>query len=254
LAIDFTGDWRAIFLMNFIKSARKVSYNTEGGSYMLTDPVIPNAEIDHITDEAFYLLKKIGCEFTHNEKVPVLEFTEQNHDFINEFKAAHKLDDKLVIGVYPVAGSDENKWDEEKYAELITRLAINYSNCIFIIFSEHNDKAITAKIGKTLKDNNIIDYLVVNKPLHELTLLANLSRLIICNDSNAAKMTAAYKQPALIIFGNEPAETADEDAPAIKKFISHNLEAKGYKPNAENISVEQVYNPAIELINNIINQ
>jgi ADP-heptose:LPS heptosyltransferase len=252
LAIDFTGDWRALLYMNFIKAGRKVSYRTEAGGYMLTDPVIPNAEIDHLTDEAFYLLKKIGCEFNHTEKAPVLTLTEENHDVINEFKLANKLEDKFIVGVYPGATADSEKWGEEKYSELIIRLSINYSNCIFIIFGDIVDKTIVAKIGKALKANNIFDYLVVSKPLPDLTLLGSLCHLVICNDSSAAQIAAAYNLPALVIFGKAAAETDEPDEQAaVKKFVAHSLEGKKHTVGTDGISVEQVYNPAIEMVNSL---
>ena len=81
LAIDFRGDWRNIFYMNFINAERKISYNYTGGEYMLTDVVNSNHFCDHYTDEAFYMIEQIGCKFSEKDKIPELIKSEKSINF-----------------------------------------------------------------------------------------------------------------------------------------------------------------------------
>jgi lipopolysaccharide heptosyltransferase II len=256
LAIDFRGDWRNIFYMNFINARRKASYNFTGGEYMLTDVFKPDESIVHFTEESFYFLKQLGCDYTDNDKFPVLKLTEKDVEYLNNFKAGNCLENKFIVGVHPGTSQEVKRWDEEKYSELIVRLAKDYSNLSFIIFEGPNERDTVSKIETVLITNNI-EYLVVSKSLKEYILLLSLCQLIICNDSGAAHIAAAYGIPIVVIFGNVDPKYVIPYGSEMRKIISHNMECKpcyqsycrfGHKLCIVSVSVDEVYNSAADII------
>jgi lipopolysaccharide heptosyltransferase II len=225
LAIDFRGDWRNIFYMNFINSARKISFGYSGGTYMLTD-VISNENIpDHLIDELFCLLEGINCKFTELDKYPLLELNDASKEYLLKFKQEFNLNDKTVIGIHPGASLEERKWDEAKYAELISRLSKTFDNYKFLIFEGPNEKDTVNKIIGPFADENI-DYLVINKSLKEYLTLLNCCEILVCNDSGAAHVGAAFDIPIVVIFGKgDPLEVKPLGHNHIK-IVSHQLECK----------------------------
>lgn len=260
LAIDFRGDWRNIFFMNFVKATRKVGYNASGGDYMLTDSFAPKDNIDHFIEESFHLLEQIGCYFYDDDKLPVLKMTDADKEFADNFKINHNLQDKFIIGVHPGTTQEVKRWDETKYAELIIRLSFNYSNSAFVLYEGPGERETVSKIENLLKANGIIDYVVVKRSLHDYIVLISICSLMICNDSGAAHIAAAYGIPNLVIFGNVDPKFVIPYGAKLSRVISHELECKpcnqsfckfGTNACIVGVTEEDVYNPAINIINQI---
>jgi ADP-heptose:LPS heptosyltransferase len=249
LAIEFRGDWRNIFYMNFIKSKRKVSYNYTGGEYMLTDIIIPNPSIEHFGEEALYFLKQLGCEFSLDEYVPKLvkdkdtQLVEAN--FIEEFN----LEDKKIIGLHPGTSQAIKQWDKEKYSELILRIASENKEVVFLIFEGPGERETVASIEKILQIN-AVKFIVIKRNLKEYIDIIGLCNLMICNDSGAAHIAAAYGIVAVVIFANVDPKYVTPISSAEISIISHSLECKPcfssvckYGTNAciKAVTVEEVF-------------
>jgi lipopolysaccharide heptosyltransferase II len=259
LAIDFRGDWRNIFYMNFIRSARKVSFNYTGGEYMLTDVVEPNALIEHYIEEWLFLLSRVGCTYTDEDKLPVLHLSPADIAFVNNFKAANNLHGRFVIGIHPGASQEVKKWDEGNYGELIIKLARAYTDATFIIFEGPNERETVVKLQDILTANQV-SFMPVNTGLHEYSLLISLCNLIVCNDSGAAHIAGAFKVPTVVIFGNVDPKFVTPYGAEIKKIISHTMECKpchqsyckfGHNLCIKSISVDEVHTPAADIINSL---
>lgn len=262
LIIDFRGDWRTIFMMNFIRSKRKVSYNTTGGDYMLTDPIIPNPNIHHYTEEGLYLLQSIGLNLSDIPKSPELKLSSEYLTEIKKFRKEHNIEDKIVIGIHPgVSASKEARmWEESKFAELI--ISINkHNNDIdhFVLFEGPNEKETIDQITAITRSNDKIKTIIIKEKLTEYIKLLNVCDIIICNDSGAGHLACAFSIPTIIIFGKA-------DPRAVKPYsdyaniISHDLSCKpcnqhvcplGTNDCIKHISSEEVYSEAQSLINNI---
>lgn len=225
LALDFRGDWRNIFFMNFIKAKRKASFNYSGGEYMLTDVIEPNPLIDHYSDEWLYFLEQLGCEILDSDRIPVLHVNNTDKVFLDDFCHQNKLNGKFLIGVHPGASQDVKKWDEDKYSELIKRLSKERNNCKFLVFEGPNERDTVSKIEKSLVANNI-DFLVVNRVLHEYIIILSLCEIIICNDSGAAHIAGAFGIPTVVMFGNVDPKYVTPRGAGILKVISKEMECK----------------------------
>ena len=249
LAIEFRGDWRSIFYMNFIKSKRKISYNYSGGEYMLTDVIEPDYSINNLIYESLHLLKSIGCDFRKNDEVPILKLNQDDFKLLNEFKLENNLNGKFVIGIHPGTTQIVKRWDENKYAELIIKLNRTYNNTVFLIYEGPNESNTVLSIQKVL-DENKINYLKITRSLIEYIKFISLSQIMVCNDSGASHIAGAYNIPLVVIFGSRGAEFVFPFGSQTQAIISHNLDCKpclsstcklGTLLCLTSISVDEVY-------------
>lgn len=257
LAIDFRGDWRNIFYLNFIKAKRKASFNFTGGDYMLTDVITPDPLIDNFTEEALYLLKKIGLSIDKHDLIPQLTVSELCKPFLESYKQKHNLNGKYIVGIHPGSSQEVKKWDEEKYTELVSVLNSDL-DAVFLIFEGPNENETVFKITEKLIERNI-PYLVVKEKLLDYINIISLCDLVICNDSGAGHIAGAFGVKTVIIFGNvDPKYIVSKYASHVVA-ISHTLECKPcfqsfckyeHKECIKGISVEEVYKSASFLINN----
>jgi ADP-heptose:LPS heptosyltransferase len=225
IAIDFRGDWRNIFYMNFINSTRKISFDFSGGTYMLTDPISVERNIEHLIDETIELLTRIDCVIEDSDKYPKLELTVDDKAYLENFEKEFDLAEKVVVGIHPGASLEERKWKDEKYAETIIRLTKDIKNIFFILFEGPNEhESIERIIGCFV--NERVDYLVINKSIREYLVLLNSCKLIICNDSGAAHLAAAFNIPEIVIFGKGDPIEVKPFSRNISKIVSYSLECK----------------------------
>lgn len=255
LAIEFKGDWRNIFYMNFIRSKRKVSFNLTGGEYMLTDVISPDDTITHYIEEWLYLLRKIGLDVKDNEHIPHLSLTESDKSYIYKFKEENRLQNRTVIGVHPGASQDVKKWDEAKYAELIIELSKIHKDCTFLIYQGPSEENSVKRVEVALADRNV-HYIVVSKKLKEYVLLISICQLMICNDSGAAHIAGAFSIPTVIIFGNVDPQYVTPYGSIRKRVISHDLVCKpcyqsickyGTNQCIRDVSLAEVFRATIEI-------
>lgn len=225
LAIDFRGDWRNIFYMSFINARRKVSYNFTGGEYMLTDSIIPNPSIKHFTDEALYLVKQIGCNFSGDDEIPIFILNDLNQRYITHFKNQNELTDKFIIGIHPGSSQAVKQWDALKFYQLIETIWKKKIDCKFLIFEGPGEAGTVNLIIEKINDINI-PYCRIKKDFKEYINIMALCDIVICNDSGAAHIAAAHGKPLIIIFGNTNPEYVTPKSRNIVKVISHELNCK----------------------------
>ena len=257
LAIDFRGDWRNIFFMNFIKAKRKASFNFSGGEYMLTDVIRQNEIHQSYTDEWLYLLKQLGCVYSEEDRVPRLTLSAKKLQYVSSFKQENNLTDKIIVGIHPGASQEVKKWSEKRYAELIIALSSSKPNLKFILFEGPGENESILNIETIIKDENI-EYIIVNKKLDEYIALISICDYVICNDSGAAHIARAFLIPTTVIFGNTDPGLINIDSQILKSVtISHKLDCKpcnlpyckyGHKLCLEGIEVAEVYAPTIKLL------
>jgi len=257
ICIDFRGDWRNIFYMNFIKSKRKISYSSSGGEYMLTDPITANDSIVHYSEEGLYLLDQIGLCADESVKFPMLHLSDSDIKVVESFKTDRLLKDKLIVGLHPgvSASVGARKWDEGKFASLIKKINELQLNIAFILFEGPNERYTIEKIRNELDEN--IKVVVVKESLSKYIILLNVCDLIVCNDSGAGHLASAYSIPTIVIFGKA-------DPNAVKPLgdsvciISHDLECKpcnqhichlGTNECIKGITMDEVYCAVLKILN-----
>ena len=253
IAIDFRGDWRNIFLMNFIKARRKISFNYSGGEYMLTDIVpSPDKSVKHYIDEWLYLLEYLGCKAAPEDKYPILNLTKDSEKILQAFIAENNLQSKFIIGIHPGASVAARKWDEKKYADLIINIAKTQPESVFVLFEGPGERNTVEQI-KAYLNKMSINPLVVNVNLKKYIILMRVCDLIICNDSGAGHIAGALNKPSVILFGKADPETVKPYNKNQVRLISHlsdeslshgKMDNKDY---LDTITVTEVYNEVTDL-------
>lgn len=198
LAIEPRGDIRYLYFMNYCNAKRKVSYNYTGGECFLTDVVIPSQNANHIIEDEFHLLKHIGCKFEDKDKYPRLFLSDEERRDNIKFCKVNNITDNYIIGIHPGASLKIKQWSG--FAKLSKKIAENYPDCVFILFEGPEEKIAADNVelefaGSRTKiirsKTNIQTY---------MRLLA-LCDIVICNDSGAGHIAAAYGSKVISIFG-----------------------------------------------------
>ena len=245
IAIEPKGDLRHIWFMHFIKSDRSISYNYTGGDYLVTDAFKPRRETKHLIDEKIDLLEMAG--FSVNRDAVEPRFIHQNEKCKKE---------KLTVGIHPGA-SCKNKIYKH-YNQIFYYLSKYRENLRIHVFhdpSEDND--LIDGVVESMKTNNI-DYSIMEEKLEEYIENVSKCDLMICNDSSAGHIAAAYGIPVLVIFGAVKPETA---RPRGSKVIcvTHDCTCKpctledcpkGTYECLENIDINDIYSALEEIIGN----
>ena len=253
--IDFRGDWRNIFLMSFVKSRRKISFDFSGGEYMLTDIVPSPGLTRHYIDEWLYLLTSLGCEIKDDDRYPQLVINDNNFKLLSDFKKKNNLGQKFIVGVHPGASKKSRMWSEENYANLLLRISQTYANLAIVLFEGPNESNSVTRILDILKPANI-DPVVVNVGLKEYIVLMKSVNMLICNDSGAGHVAGAYNIPSVVLFGKSDPATVRPYNKSISKIISKRQSAGGKgKISIDDeayfraISVDEVFDAAAEILN-----
>jgi lipopolysaccharide heptosyltransferase II len=263
LAVDFRGDWRNIFYMNFIKAERKISYNFTGGEYMLTDAVAPPNNISHFTDEALYLVEQLGCIIEENEKKPKLVLPEEEFFFVKSFfKKNNLLPQHFIIGIHPGASQEIKRWNEYNYIDIVKKINRKNTAYKFLIFEGPGEQVVVDVIQKNLEKVGI-NIIRVNEKLKQYVSILSACNLILCNDSGAGHIAGAFNIPLIVIFGNVDPKYVTPRSDGIVRVISHELPCKpcfqgvcplGTSECIKSIKVDEVFFEIDKILDKLVMQ
>lgn len=203
IALEPRGDLRYIFFMHYCNATRKVSYDYTGGRCFLTDVIMPSDDVSHLVEDKLYFLKSIGCTYEEEEKYPCLLLTEKQKEENLQYKIENGIENKRIIGIHPGASLKIKQWDG--YTKLIGELNAGLKNVTFIIFEGPKEEAVVQKVLEVAEESGAQAFHVKTDITRYMQMLA-LCDCVICNDSGAGHIAAAYGIKTFVIFG--PTETA----------------------------------------------
>lgn len=223
IAIEPRGDLRGICLMHKCNSIRKISYNYTGGDNLLTDVIIPSRNITHLIDDQLYLLKSIGINYTENEKIPVLKLNQEdkrkNLKLINDYK----IHGKYIIGIHPGASWETKRW--KNYGKLAQQIGQIIDGIYFFVFSAKGEEPAANEVYDTIRKNRL-NGRIIKEPLEDYLRIIDTCDMMICNDSGAAHIAAAYGIPTIALFGPFDPSSCKPFGNNIISVISHDLPCK----------------------------
>jgi ADP-heptose:LPS heptosyltransferase len=225
IAFEPKGDLRHMLFMRYTNADRTVSYNYTGGDYLVTDCYEPVKGIEHLIDEKLELLRLSGFSIT--PYVPELKLSDAARDYVECYKERHGLGGKVLIGIHPGASNENKRFG--KYPELVERLSKELSkknrDYTFLLFESPDGESEIKSIIQTL-DRTHISYHIIQKSIDKYIQLVSLCNYMICNDSSASHIAAAYSIPTLVIFGAVKSETALPRGKGKVVAVSHDLDCK----------------------------
>lgn len=142
-----------------------------------------------------------------------------------------------VIGLHVGAGKIQNRWNEFKFAELIELLIKNHNAKIYLSRGNKDDD----RIIEAIIDRTKADLKVFTKPgMAVLKEVISRSNLFITNDTGPMHAAAATDTPTISLFG--------QTNPHVWAPLGNNKVFIWKGENIENISVEDVYQSAEQLL------
>ncbi len=132
----------------------------------------------------------------------ILNLTEDELSFANEFAKQHNLDlNKLIIGLNTGAGKrwPQKKWSVENYIKLIKLLKSKYPNSYILLYGGPEEIERNKYILKS-SNMGIIDTGCTNTQ-REFASLVNLSQIFVTGDTFALHIAVALKKKVIALFG-----------------------------------------------------
>lgn len=205
LAMEPRGDLRYIFFMHFCNAARKVSYNYTGGECFLTDVIRPSERVKHLVEDKLYFASQLGCAIDEAERYPRLALTAQQRESNEAFLREKQLCGRRVFGVHPGASLAFKRWDG--FAELVKRLHGEFSDAAFLIFEGPGEEKEVERVAGAATACGA-DFFISRTSISEYMQRLALCGAVICNDSGAGHIAAAYGVPVYVVFGPFLPETS----------------------------------------------
>ncbi|MCI8982586.1 MAG: glycosyltransferase family 9 protein [Hungatella sp.] len=218
------GDFRHIWFMHNTKSMRTVSYNYTGGEYLITDSFVPKESTKHLIDEKLDLLEMCGMRIYNEDCVPQLLLSKSSKIFVEKYLDENDLNGKRIIGIHP--GASNNNKQYKGYPELVKKMGrFLKENDMFCVFEGPEESKIVDAVCDEIKLSRR-PYVRVKVKTKEYVILVYICDYMICNDSAAGHIAAAYGIPVTIIFGPVSSDVALPRGRGKINYISHNLSCK----------------------------
>lgn len=247
------GDLRHTLFLHYIKCDRSITYNYTGGDFLVTDSFKPLQDTKHLIDEKLDLLRLTGFDINQDTTMPVLKLTDEWKYMADKFKKDNFEENRLVVGLHPGASNVNKQY--KFYPEIVARIAAEYEEKIqFCIFEGNGEQEAVDSVCKKL---NKKQYVRVKKSLKEYITLVSVCDCMICNDSAAGHIAAAYGIPVLVIFGPIMDETARPRGIGRVATISKSCECKpctmpvcplGTEKCIKSIGVDEVFDEFKKMI------
>lgn len=218
------GDLRHIWFMHYTKSLRTISYNYTGGEYLITDSFAPKESTSHLIDEKLDLLEMCGLTIYDEDRIPQLFLSDSCKIFIQNFLKVNDLNNKRIIGIHPGASNVNKQYGY--FPELVRSIgALLKGNDIFCIFEGPGESKTVDSVCSEIELSGKL-YLRVKVKTKEYVTLVSICDYMICNDSAAGHIAAAYGIPVTIIFGPVSPDVALPRGKGKINYVSHNLICK----------------------------
>lgn len=226
LAFEPIGDERYIYFMHKIHADRKISYNYTDDAFLMTDPIEPDNAIKSMIDTKLHLLEAIGCQISPDDRIPQLKLNEQMKKDNYEFLVQHNLTDKKIIGIHPGASQKIRQYPQiTETVEMVARQLNNKDHYAFIVFCGPHEEDTANEVKKVIDSESIFS-LISKEELRKYIYRIAVCDYMICNDSGAGHVTAAYNIPMTVIFGKGDIEKFTPRGRSEVYVVSHDLPCK----------------------------
>lgn len=198
-ALEPRGDIRYIYFMHYCKAKRKVSYNYTGGECFLTDVIKPSSNVKHLVEDKIFFIEKCNCRInSDNDRYPRIDLSEGQKKKRNEFIKDNALTGKIIIGIHPGASLEKKRWDG--FSEVVSAISKAIPDVFFVIFMGPGEEDAVRTVELVARDCGS-QYLVSSTSIDDYMVRISACSIMICNDSGAGHLAAAYGVPVFVIFG-----------------------------------------------------
>jgi len=250
-AVGWRGDLKGNLVIWLAGARRRVGFGYAGGEFLLTDVVPPDFARPHVADRNLQLLEHLGIPPLNDEEI--LRVSPQDEEFATELMTLHGIvNDDLLIGIHPQAGSPVREWGDERFAE-VARAAAEKFGAKILWFSD------PAKPKPTPANLEAISLAL---PLRQFAAVVYRCQLLLCNDSGPMHLAAGLKVPVVAVFGPQRPEWFGPVGEGHKIVIRHDIWCRPCGDNCmwkepyclSLIPVEQVMREVEDVLKNVPNR
>jgi heptosyltransferase-2 len=206
-AVLFQNAFEAAAIAFLARVPRRIGYNTEGRSFLLTNP-LPQPEWKDQRHESFYYLNIVpevgrllnGTFPTEDIQARlVLEVSEERKCRARDFLRQQGIRSgaPLVLLCPGSINSRAKRWPSDRYAALSDRLIA--SGAIVTLIGSPGELDVSQEVCKHAQHRPIV--LTGATTVAEATAIVSIADLLITNDTGPAHIGAALNTPTLVIFG-----------------------------------------------------
>ena len=210
---------------------------------MLTDAVKPDTDIVHEIPYRLSLLKKMGFDMIKSPTYPILRTTKDQDSYNENYIKKYDLAGKNIIGIHPGASLKDKQY--KKFPEVISLIAdkIDKGKDYILIFCGQSEEEMAAKVLFSARNKKLNAH-IVNENLENYIGLVSICNYMICNDSGAGHLAAAYGIPVTVVFGPVLPEMYAPMGENAVFTVSHKLSCKPCRrrecPNGDNICLTKI--------------
>jgi ADP-heptose:LPS heptosyltransferase len=169
---------------------RRVGYGYAGGSFLLTDVVLPDLGHPHVTDLTLQFLKHLNIPTVHDGSLLRVSAGDQEFaDKILTERGAGPND--LLVGIHAGARKQARQWGEDRFRQVALQIVERFGGKIIWFADPAQPHAVST-------GPNIIP---VSLPLRQFLAVLSRCRLLVCNDSGPMHMAGGLGVPVVAVFG-----------------------------------------------------
>jgi lipopolysaccharide heptosyltransferase II len=207
---DMTIDFQNIpktHLLSFLSGTpKRLGYDRGSFGFLLTSGAKGHKDTLPPIQHQFRVLRCLGLGVGHQDETLELNSSPKAQEVVSGWLGEKQVDSVFVTLSLSASHKWPTKnWDLDNYVELgkLTRDA--YPGVRFILIGTEKEKKIAAKFQKNFTDSDTLN-LVGKTSINEMGEVIRRSQLVIAPDSAPLHMAAAFKVPALGLFGPTSAE------------------------------------------------
>jgi len=199
ISVIFPHSTRAALLARLAGSRRRIGYDREGRSFLLTDRVASYRENGRITPiymarEYLDLVAALGC--ADDGRGLELHAAEEELAAVRRYLPG----EGCVVGIAPGAAFGPSKrWPAERYAAVADRLASEWGACCVLLTGPGEEDTRAAVLGAAR--SRLIECHEGHPTIARLKATIAALDLLICNDSGPRHIAIAFKKPVICIMG-----------------------------------------------------
>ena len=198
MVIDLQGLLKSAMLTGLSKGKRKIgtSWAREGSQLFLTERAELVDADEHAVDKYMKVADYLNCEKdSWKGNIPIRASDKISVDGLIR---DHGLQEKILVGINPMAKWDTKLWEQEKFASIGDRLQKEFP-CKVIFTGSKGDRAKIDQIIDKMEEEPI--NLAGQTTLKELAYLYSKCEVVISTDTGPMHIAAAMGCPVVALFG-----------------------------------------------------
>jgi len=210
ISIDFQNIPRTHLLSYLAGIPKRLGYERGLFGFLLTSRTQGHKDALSPIQHQFRVLRYLGLGVGHQDETLELNSSPKAKIAVDQLLGPES--DRSLDVIFSLSASHKwptKNWDLENYVTLGRQIQDSYKGIRFILIGTDREKKLAKKFQKSLGDKDVVN-LTGKTSINEMGEVIRRSRIVIAPDSAPLHMAAAFKRPAIGLFGPT---RADRHAP-----------------------------------------